>query len=214
MAYYIDLFSPETYEAFSKSDRTISGFRIRHRNLANKVNIGDKLICYLTRLSRWIGVLEVTSKPFIDDSPRFYEANDPFVVRFKVKPLVWLEVEKALPIHEPEIWKGLSFTRDLPPSSNAWTGKVRRCYWSWMTKTVSSWKPSLSGNQGLPPGGCSHTTSKPAKKYLLHKSELKIKTYLYLIPTDEDSEDKETITEQCDVNESIRFKPYWRNHWR
>ncbi len=32
MAYYIDLFSPETYEAFSKSNQNISGFRLRQEN--------------------------------------------------------------------------------------------------------------------------------------------------------------------------------------
>ena len=30
MAYFIDLFSPETYEAFAHSSRDISGFRLRH----------------------------------------------------------------------------------------------------------------------------------------------------------------------------------------
>jgi hypothetical protein len=30
MAYFIDLFSPETYEAFGRSSRDISGFRLRH----------------------------------------------------------------------------------------------------------------------------------------------------------------------------------------
>jgi len=32
MAYYLDLFSPETYKAFSESPRDISGFRPRQRN--------------------------------------------------------------------------------------------------------------------------------------------------------------------------------------
>jgi hypothetical protein len=36
MAYFLDLFSPETYEAFSRSDRSVSGFRVRQRNLAEK----------------------------------------------------------------------------------------------------------------------------------------------------------------------------------
>jgi hypothetical protein len=35
MAYYLDLFSPETYEAFSKSNREISGFRARQEGMAN-----------------------------------------------------------------------------------------------------------------------------------------------------------------------------------
>ena len=43
MAYFIDLFSPETYEAFSRSPRDISGFRLRHKNRADKVKTGDVL---------------------------------------------------------------------------------------------------------------------------------------------------------------------------
>ena len=34
MAYFIDLFSPETYEAFAHSSRHISGFRLRPRSTA------------------------------------------------------------------------------------------------------------------------------------------------------------------------------------
>src|SRR3990172_2404843 len=99
MAYFLDLFSPETYEAFGRSDGTISGFRLRQRNAAARVKPGDRLLCYMTRLSRWTGLLEVLDGPFIDDKPIFYAEDDPFVVRFRVDPLVWLPVEKSVPIH-------------------------------------------------------------------------------------------------------------------
>ena len=59
MAYFLDLFSPETYEAFGRSGKTVSGFRVRHRSAATRIHPGDKLVCYLTRLSRWAGVLEL-----------------------------------------------------------------------------------------------------------------------------------------------------------
>ncbi len=59
MSYYLDLFSPETYEAFLRSPRDVSGFRERQYIQATKIKPGDKLICYLTKLSRWIGALEV-----------------------------------------------------------------------------------------------------------------------------------------------------------
>jgi hypothetical protein len=61
MAYYLDLFSPETYEAFSWSDQTVSGFRPRQRNLAGRMRPGDTFVCYMTRLSRWIGLLAYVS---------------------------------------------------------------------------------------------------------------------------------------------------------
>ncbi|HWO88935.1 MAG TPA: hypothetical protein VNL98_07280 [Gemmatimonadales bacterium] len=125
MAYYLDLFSPETYEAFGRSDRTISGFRLRQRNVAQRVKSGDKFVCYMTRLSRWMGLLEVLEGPFIDQTPIFYPENDPFVVRFRVRELVWLPVEKAVPIHEAQVWERLSFTRGQSKSSSTWTGKLR-----------------------------------------------------------------------------------------
>lgn len=62
MKYYTDLFSPETYQAFSNSDRTISGFRKRQKTFVQRLEVGDKLICYVTRISRWFGVLEVISE--------------------------------------------------------------------------------------------------------------------------------------------------------
>jgi hypothetical protein len=125
MKYYLDLFSPETYESFSKSARDVSGFRIRHRKAAQKVLPGDKLLCYLTKLSRWFGILEVISECFEDHTPILYPEADPFIIRFKVKPKVWLDKEQAVPIRETEVWKNLSFTRDQDRQSSQWTGKFR-----------------------------------------------------------------------------------------
>lgn len=125
MAYFLDLFSPETYEAFSRSEKNISGFRLRHQSAASRVSVGDKLICYMTKLSRWGGVLEVLEGPFRDDTPIFYPEDDPFVVRFRVRPDVWLPVAKAIPIHENAVWNRLSFTRGQPRGSSTWTGKLR-----------------------------------------------------------------------------------------
>src|SRR5437773_12160928 len=105
MAYYLDLFSPETYEAFKSSRRDVSGFRMRHNAAAGRIKTGDKLVCYMTKLSRWFGILEVVNGPYTDHAPIFYPEADPFVVRFKVKSLVLLDVEQAIPIHEDYVWK-------------------------------------------------------------------------------------------------------------
>jgi len=42
-----------------------------------------------------------------------------------VRAEVWLPLDQTIPIHEIGVWKSLSFTRHLPQSSTAWTGKVR-----------------------------------------------------------------------------------------
>jgi predicted RNA-binding protein len=125
MAFYLDLFSPETYEAFSRSDREITGFRKSQEAVALKINPGDKLLCYMTKLSRWIGLLEVTSTAFEDSEPRFYPEDDPFTVRFHVRPIAWLEKEKGIPIRTDHIWTRLSFTKKHDKNSSSWTGRLR-----------------------------------------------------------------------------------------
>lgn len=115
MNYFIDLFSPETAKAFTNSNQEISGYRISRKSYVEnkKIGIGDKFICYCTRIQRFIGVLEVTSNYFIDDKPIFTSDEDPFILRFKVKALVWLPLEKSIPLHNDFIWNNLSFTKNL-----------------------------------------------------------------------------------------------------
>ena len=126
MNYYLDLFSPETANMFEKSDKAISGFRISRKTYIDnqKINQGDKFICYVTRIQRFIGVLEVLSEPFQQDKPIFATENDPFTLRFKVKPIVWLPLEQSIPIHLDTIWNTLSFTKGLNKDSNKWTYMV------------------------------------------------------------------------------------------
>ena len=85
MACYLNLFSPATYEAFSKSDRGVSGFQEKHQALAKRVKPGDTLLGYVTKLSRWVGALRVVDGPFVDKTP-IYGPDDPFIIRFHVTP--------------------------------------------------------------------------------------------------------------------------------
>lgn len=125
MAYYLNLFSPKTLAAFNKSGKKVSGFRERHEKIASKIRPGDKFICYVTEESRWVGILDIKSKKFFDNKPIFTASKDPFVVRFKVKPKIWLSLENAIPIHEDVLWNELSFTKGQNKKSNRWTGKIR-----------------------------------------------------------------------------------------
>src|SRR5215831_18565933 len=111
MAYYLDLFSPGTYEAYKRSDHSISGFRMRQKNAAERIKPGDKFLCYMTRLGRWFGIIDVRSEPFVDNTPRFYSEDDPLILRFSVTPTILLDVDKAVPIREDVLWKTLSFTK-------------------------------------------------------------------------------------------------------
>ncbi len=125
MNYWTDLFTPETYEAFARSDRSISGFRDTQRGMAERVRVGDKFICYMVRMSRWIGVLDVLEGPFVDNTPIFLPEDDPFVIRFRVSPAVWLPLEQTIPIQDDTVFSRLTFTRNVE-DGGYWLGPLRR----------------------------------------------------------------------------------------
>lgn len=125
MATFLNLFTPETWGAFREDGARLSGFTKRQEKTAReRVGPGDILLCYMTRLSRWCGALEVASEAFEDATPIFGDP-DPYLIRFKVRPLVLLDPEHAIPIFEPEVWGALSMTRDQPRGSSRWTGHFR-----------------------------------------------------------------------------------------
>ena len=71
-------------------------------------------------------MLEVVSEAFEISAPIFSDENDPFSIRFQVKPIVLLDFEYALPIEEPALWSNLSFTKSLIVGSVGWA-HAQRC---------------------------------------------------------------------------------------
>ena len=125
MAYLLNLFTPETWEVFRQAGAKVSGFRQRQQRLAGKrVTQGDVFLCYLVRLSRWCGALEVRSEVYEDHSP-IYSDPDPFPIRFRVMPIVVLEPELAVPIHDETVWETLSITNQYDRSYPYWSGFFR-----------------------------------------------------------------------------------------
>ncbi len=128
MAFHLDLFTPATWQAFRDSGATVTGFRQRHKNLAaERVHQGDIFLCYLTRLSRWCGMLRVVSEMYEDHSPLDSDSDIfvQFPIRFKVEPLVILDPELAIPVRIDTVWNRLSITNQYAIDYPYWTGFFR-----------------------------------------------------------------------------------------
>lgn len=204
MAFYLDLFSPETYEAFSRSSQDVSGFRKKQENIAKKIHAGDKLICYMTKLGRWIGVLEVVSNYYEDDSPIFYEENDPFTIRFKIRPIIWLTKELAIPIREARIWDQLSFTKNIPKNSPKWTAKFRSSLNVIDEEDGTFLENALlrqSENQHIFP-----VNEKEYGKYSTHKFNTEKKTISVSVPEDVNQKGELPPEFQTEARDSIKMQ--------
>ena len=77
---------------------TVSGFRERRWKTVQQMKPGDYLVCYLTGVSRWIGVLEVVSEAYRDSSPIW--EDDVFPCRLRVRSVATLTPETAVPVFE------------------------------------------------------------------------------------------------------------------
>ncbi|HXA25649.1 MAG TPA: hypothetical protein VNW90_25500 [Acetobacteraceae bacterium] len=119
MAFFLDLFTPETWQGFRTHGASVSGFRERQLATANRIKPGDTFLCYLVRLSRWCGALEITSPTFMDTTPIFSDP-DPFIVRFNVRPIVALDPEYAIPIFDDRIWNSLEETKGIKKGVRGW----------------------------------------------------------------------------------------------
>ncbi|UCC78439.1 MAG: EVE domain-containing protein [Candidatus Zixiibacteriota bacterium] len=105
---------------FLKAGGKVSGFSENRWKTVQKVKPGDYLICYLTGVSRFIGVLEVISKPF-KDTTKIWRDNL-YPSRLKVQTVVALEFDNSIPVKK--LKDKLSFFQNLK-NPNAWTGRFR-----------------------------------------------------------------------------------------
>src|SRR5215831_15118646 len=126
-AYWLDLFTYQTWTEFLAAGATVSGFREGRRGFVKNLKPGDYLLCYLTGISRFVGILEVTSEPFEDYAPIW--SAEAFPLRVRVNKLAELAPETAVPIKEllPQltIWK--------PDHPDSWEGRVQGSPNKWDT---------------------------------------------------------------------------------
>ncbi|MCH8028702.1 MAG: EVE domain-containing protein [Candidatus Dadabacteria bacterium] len=116
----MDLFTGKTWEEFLSAGANVTGFRKTRQKVAKKIKIGDYFLCYLTGISRFIGVLKVTSDMFVNETPIW--ADEEFPIRFNVELIYKLEPIAAVPVKSMD--KQLSIFQNLK-SPNAWTGFFR-----------------------------------------------------------------------------------------
>jgi hypothetical protein len=89
---------------------------------------GDYLLCYLTGISRWIGVLEVLSEPFKDHTPIW--KDEEFPCRVRVRALAALTQTPATAVPVFELRDQLSVFGDSK-NPRAWTGHFRGSPMRW-----------------------------------------------------------------------------------
>lgn len=102
MTYYTALFSQKSWSEFRADGARTAGFR-RPRPWNPKpfpaLAPGDVLLCYVTGVQRWVGVIEILGTT---DDPRPIWSEGDFSLRFDVRAVSALEVNEGVPMRELE----------------------------------------------------------------------------------------------------------------
>jgi hypothetical protein len=98
-SYWVQVFSVETWNEFIHAGASTTGFRVSRWGHLQKVKQGDYLLCYLSRVSRWVGLLEVQSDAYLDNTTRIWR-GEVYPCRLDVRLLKSLPAERAVPIRE------------------------------------------------------------------------------------------------------------------
>lgn len=93
--YWLVVFTGTTWREFLDSGANICGLSDRYKSTAEKAKPGDYLLCYVAGISRFIGLLEITSPAFRDLTGIC--TFDVYPLRFKVRPIICLTPETAVP---------------------------------------------------------------------------------------------------------------------
>lgn len=94
--YWLSLFNQTTWQEFLAAGAEVMGFPETRQNTVKRIKPGDYLLGYLTGVSRWIAVLEVTSEPYQDITPVWKQAT--FPCRVKVNVVASVQPEVGVPV--------------------------------------------------------------------------------------------------------------------
>ena len=92
--YWVDLYDIETWRESREHGLSLTGFAENMRATAEHIRPGDILLCYVVRVQRWVGALEVIERS-TDMTTVWTKATYP--VRFTVQPIVALNIEQGVP---------------------------------------------------------------------------------------------------------------------
>lgn len=121
--YWVQVFTVDTWNEFLNAGAKTTGFRVNRWGFVQRLKPGDWLLCYLSKVSRWVGILEVVSEPYLDDKTRIWK-GDTYPCRVDVKMVTSLPPNDGIPIKELadklSIFNGPSWSLFLMASPTLW----------------------------------------------------------------------------------------------
>lgn len=96
--YWVQVFTVARWNQFINAGAKVSSFRENRWGFVRSLKPRDYLLCYVSRVSRWVGILEVKSEPYLDNT-RIWE-GEIYPCRAEVQVVTSLPPENGVPMRE------------------------------------------------------------------------------------------------------------------
>lgn len=144
-AVFLGLFTVESWREFKRHGGQVMGFNEKKSRAVARLQPGDRILCYLSKVSAFVGVMEVAGPSYLDHTPIWTDGV--FPVRLPVRIVTEVTLALAVPIHS---LKGqLSF---LPrtTTTTGWTIYVRSSPRPWNLLDGDEVTKALAARTGGP----------------------------------------------------------------
>lgn len=111
MNYYLIITNIIDYEWDIENKFECAGFPIRHMNTIKDMQIGDKIIYYVTKYSKFMAAVEVNGSYYFSEKQIWDDPYDLWPCRIKTKPLNYIsDVNNG--VYIKDIWDNLDFIKN------------------------------------------------------------------------------------------------------
>jgi len=118
--YYMIITNEIDYEWDIDNAFECAGFPDRNRKTASSMEIGDRIIYYVTKVSKFMAAVEVTGDYFYSKKPIWDDPVDLWPNRVKTTPICYIE-DFDDGVYIKDIWDGLNFIKN----KNKWGSQVQ-----------------------------------------------------------------------------------------
>ena len=166
--FFLGLFTVESWREFKRHGGTVMGFNQKKAKTVARLQPGDRILCYLSKVSAFVGVMEVAGAQYIDATPIW--SDGVFPVRLPVRIVTELPLVHAVPIHS---FKGQLSFLPLTMTTTGWTIYVRSSPRPWTASDGEVVTEALSARITMAQDSASEvsaleaTQSKPQKRIKL-----------------------------------------------
>ena len=131
--HYLGLFTVDSWREFLSHGGEVMGFNEKKATTVSKLSPGDRILCYLSKVSAFVGVLEVTGPSYFEATPVWSDGI--FPIRLPVRIIVELPLSTAMPIKT--LAGKLSFLQKAKGNS-AWSIYVRSSPLLWKSNDAEA----------------------------------------------------------------------------